>query len=155
MKTSDNGVVECIGNIYNLSNETFTFYKAYLLYRFIILLDSKVYNIIFNKYFSIYNQEVTYYAIISFKTFYKVIKTYKFIDKDDDNLMSIYGYTICLILLDVIMQNNYSESGSRATAMQNTVKNAQDNIKELTFVYNRLRQSKITNELIEILSSTF
>jgi F0F1-type ATP synthase gamma subunit len=50
--------------------------------------------------------------------------------------------------------NNFSELGSRATSMKNTVKNAKDNIKELTFVFNRVRQSKITNELIEILSAT-
>lgn len=87
--------------------------------------------------------------------FYSLIKTYKDIEINEENITSIYAYTICILLLDVTMQNTYSELGSRATAMQNTVKNAQDNIKALTFVHNRLRQAKITNELIEILSSTF
>ena len=37
---SEGSYVASIGNIYNLSNETFTYYKSYLLYRYILLLDS-------------------------------------------------------------------------------------------------------------------
>ena len=153
-KSSDNMLVDTIGNIYNLSNESFTFYKSYLLFRYLILLDFNTFFILFNKYLSIYMQEINYYYISSFNYFFKWISSYTFLEIDKDNLKNIYIFSICVLLLDMLLLNNFSELGSRATAMKNTVKNAEDNIKELTFVFNRLRQSKITNEIIEILSGT-
>lgn len=153
-KSSDTMLIESIGNIYNLSNETFTFYKSYLLFKYIIALDFNSFYIIFNKYISIYNQEINYYSLSSFNSFFKWVKTYTFLTIDTDKLQDLYIFSICLLILDTTLLNNFSELGSRATSMKNTVKNAEDNIKELTFVFNRVRQSKITNELIEILSAT-
>jgi F-type H+-transporting ATPase subunit gamma len=43
-----------------------------------------------------------------------------------------------------------SEHSARMVAMKNATDNAQQLIKGLTLEYNKLRQSNITNELLEI-----
>lgn len=45
-----------------------------------------------------------------------------------------------------------SEHGARMTAMENATSNAKEMIRNLTLVYNKARQEKITTELIEIVS---
>jgi len=45
-----------------------------------------------------------------------------------------------------------SEHGARMTSMDNATRNASDMIAKLTLKYNRLRQTAITTELIEIIS---
>jgi F-type H+-transporting ATPase subunit gamma len=45
-----------------------------------------------------------------------------------------------------------AEHGARMTAMENATKNAGEMIRSLTLTYNKLRQEKITTELIEITS---
>lgn len=45
-----------------------------------------------------------------------------------------------------------AEHGARMTAMENATNNAKDMISSLTLTYNKLRQEKITTELIEITS---
>jgi F-type H+-transporting ATPase subunit gamma len=45
-----------------------------------------------------------------------------------------------------------SEHGARMTAMENATNNAKDMISSLTLTYNKLRQEKITTELVEITS---
>jgi F-type H+-transporting ATPase subunit gamma len=45
-----------------------------------------------------------------------------------------------------------SEHGARMSAMENATNNAKDMIGRLTLTYNKLRQEKITTELIEIVS---
>ena len=50
------------------------------------------------------------------------------------------------------MENAASEQSSRMTAMENASKNAGEMIGKLTLQYNRARQSRITTELIEIIS---
>lgn len=45
-----------------------------------------------------------------------------------------------------------AEHGARMTAMENASNNAKDLINKLTLTYNKLRQEKITTELIEIVS---
>jgi F-type H+-transporting ATPase subunit gamma len=51
-----------------------------------------------------------------------------------------------------LLENGASEQGARMSAMDNATRNAGDMIDRLTIQYNRSRQAKITNELIEIIS---
>jgi len=51
-----------------------------------------------------------------------------------------------------LAENATSEQSSRMNAMENASKNANEMISKLTLKYNRARQSRITNELIEIIS---
>lgn len=51
-----------------------------------------------------------------------------------------------------IINAQASEQGARMTSMDNATRNAKDMISKLTLKYNRLRQSSITTELIEIIA---
>jgi F-type H+-transporting ATPase subunit gamma len=55
-------------------------------------------------------------------------------------------------LYEGLLESLTSEQGARMSAMDNATRNAGDMIKKLELSYNRLRQSAITNELIEIIS---
>jgi F-type H+-transporting ATPase subunit gamma len=45
-----------------------------------------------------------------------------------------------------------AEHGARMSAMENATNNAKEVVSRLTLTYNKLRQEKITTELIEIVS---
>lgn len=55
-------------------------------------------------------------------------------------------------LFKVILDSNAAEHGARMTAMHQATDNATELIKELTLVYNKARQTAITNEILEITS---
>ena len=55
-------------------------------------------------------------------------------------------------VLNAILQSNATEHSARMLAMQIATDNADDLIDELTLLYNRERQSAITNSIIEITS---
>ena len=56
-------------------------------------------------------------------------------------------------ILNAILQNNASEHSARMIAMQTATDNANQLIDDLTLLYNRERQSAITNSIIEITSA--
>ena len=51
-----------------------------------------------------------------------------------------------------VVESFASEQGARRTAMENATDNADEMIANLSLVYNRARQEKITNEITEIVS---
>jgi F-type H+-transporting ATPase subunit gamma len=51
-----------------------------------------------------------------------------------------------------ILESNTAEQASRRVAMDNATSNANDLIKNLNLVYNKVRQANITREIIEIVS---
>lgn len=51
-----------------------------------------------------------------------------------------------------IINSQASEQGARMTSMDNATRNAKDMISKLTLKYNRMRQTSITTELIEIIA---
>ncbi len=53
-------------------------------------------------------------------------------------------------MYQIILESNASEHSARRLAMKNASDNAKDLTDELNTVYNRVRQEKITNELLEI-----
>ena len=55
-------------------------------------------------------------------------------------------------IFSALLENGASEQGARMSAMDNATRNAGDMIDDLSIEYNRSRQAKITNELIEIIS---
>ena len=52
----------------------------------------------------------------------------------------------------VLLESNAGEQGARMAAMDNATRNAGEMIDDLSLIYNRSRQAKITSELIEIIS---
>ncbi|HLW56665.1 MAG TPA: ATP synthase F1 subunit gamma [Bacteriovoracaceae bacterium] len=66
----------------------------------------------------------------------------------DTLVPEVYLTTVYTCVLDAIA----SEHGSRMNAMENASKNSSEMIKKLTLKMNKLRQAKITTELIEVVS---
>ena len=57
------------------------------------------------------------------------------------------------LFTSLITEHIICELSARTMAMDNSVKNARDMVANLSIVYNRIRQAKITQELTEIVSS--
>ena len=55
-------------------------------------------------------------------------------------------------IFQAIVHSQASEHGARMTSMDNATRNAKDMISRLTLKYNRIRQTAITTELIEIIA---
>ena len=55
-------------------------------------------------------------------------------------------------LFQAVLEAKASEESSRMVAMKNATENAEDLIEDLTLSYNKVRQSNITREMIEIAS---
>jgi F-type H+-transporting ATPase subunit gamma len=55
-------------------------------------------------------------------------------------------------LFQAVLEGKASEESSRMVAMKNATENAQELIEDLTLAYNKVRQSNITREMIEIAS---
>lgn len=71
---------------------------------------------------------------------------------DYETLQNFYEYTLATQIYHSLLENATSEQSSRMNAMENASKNASEMIGKLTLQYNRARQSRITTELIEIIS---
>lgn len=70
----------------------------------------------------------------------------------EELLQDLMEYNIASSLYYGVMHGATSEQSTRMTAMENATKNAGEMVQKLTMQYNRARQSRITTELIEIIS---
>jgi F-type H+-transporting ATPase subunit gamma len=61
--------------------------------------------------------------------------------------MVLYG-----MVYEALLESFLSEQGARMTAMENATRNGKEALKKLNLLYNRKRQSLITNELIEVIA---
>ena len=70
--------------------------------------------------------------------------------------MEVLGQSLPLLykasFFEAIIHSQASEHGARMTSMDNATRNAKDMISRLTLKYNRMRQTNITTELIEIIA---
>ena len=57
---------------------------------------------------------------------------------------------VAMQLFQAVLENKASEESSRMVAMKNATENAEELIEDLTLSYNKVRQSNITREMIEI-----
>lgn len=74
-------------------------------------------------------------------------------EPDFDLLLSqLMPLVLTEAVFDIMINSQASEQGARMTSMDNATRNAKDMISRLTLTYNRLRQSAITTELIEIIA---
>ncbi|MDD7313720.1 MAG: ATP synthase F1 subunit gamma [bacterium] len=67
-------------------------------------------------------------------------------------LFDVMPFFVVNMMFQKLLHSQTSEHGARMTSMDNATRNAKDMIGRLTLRYNRLRQSAITTELIEIIS---
>lgn len=145
-----------VSNFYNLSDETVNYYISFILLREIIFLEYDYFYFYSNEYVNIYRQVVNYYLIRSLK---ELINIYLYNDvvfslNNIHMIINIYMFLVSIILLDILESTMYSELGSRANSMTNSIQNSKENVKYYTLIFNRYRQAKITNEIIEIISSS-
>jgi F-type H+-transporting ATPase subunit gamma len=100
-----------------------------------------------------------------YKQKYKVITPFKIATEDGGSLPGydfdsdkpesmgdLFEFMIASQMFHSFMDGAAAEQSSRMTAMENASKNAGEMIDALTLKYNRARQSRITTELIEIIS---
>tara|TARA_Y100000590_G_scaffold283755_1_gene319238 strand:+ start:8310 stop:9203 length:894 start_codon:yes stop_codon:yes gene_type:complete len=118
--------------------------------------------LIYNKFKSAINQEVTHQQLIPLD-----ISDNKEISEENkiqDNSIYIYEpdeksiledllpKNISVQIFKILLESNAGEQGARMAAMDNATRNAGEMIDSLTLKYNRTRQAFITKELIEIIS---
>ena len=73
-------------------------------------------------------------------------------EKTGETLHNLFEYTFASQVFHSLMENAASEQSSRMSAMENASKNAGEMIQRLSIQYNRARQTRITTDLIEIIS---
>lgn len=87
---------------------------------------------------------------------FKIEETPKYVKVEGDEMLlaeSLFEAYIKKLFNAIITEHIMSELSARTMAMDNSVRNAKDMFKSLIMMYNRSRQAKITQELIEIISS--
>jgi len=106
----------------------------------------------------------SYVNAASYNQMYKVVLPFKYdgdgaslsgyeFDSDKaESMADLYEFMLASQIYHSFMDGAAAEQSSRMTAMENASKNAGELIDSLTLKYNRARQSRITTELIEIIS---
>lgn len=81
------------------------------------------------------------------------LQPYEFEPEDKaEALQNLFEFGVAGSLYGAIVDGNAAEQSARMQAMDNASKNASEMIDKYTLAYNRVRQAKITTELIEIIS---
>jgi F-type H+-transporting ATPase subunit gamma len=79
-------------------------------------------------------------------------QVYEYEPDEGEVLAELLPKNISVQIFSALLENVAGEFGAKMTAMDGATRNAGEMIAKLTLVYNRTRQSKITSELIEIIS---
>lgn len=77
---------------------------------------------------------------------------YEYEPDETEILADLLPKNVSVQIFRILLENVAGEFGAKMTAMDGATRNAGDVIDKLTILYNRTRQGKITNELIEIIS---
>jgi F-type H+-transporting ATPase subunit gamma len=78
------------------------------------------------------------------------VDTFEFEPDEKSVLCELLPHSLNFQMHQVLFESKASEHSARMVAMKNATDNAQQLIKDLTLEYNKLRQSNITKELLEI-----
>jgi len=110
--------------------------------------------IFFSEFGSIINQIPTELQVIpaKFNSALGEREVYDYEPSEEDILADLLPRAVATQVFTALLENAASEQGARMSAMDNATRNAGEMIDKLTIQYNRSRQAKITNELIEIIS---
>lgn len=73
----------------------------------------------------------------------------------EELLPSLLEHYLEMEIYQSLLENYASEQAARMVAMKNATDNARDIIKELQLEYNKIRQEKITNEILDIIGGQF
>lgn len=119
--------------------------------------------VIFNRYINAQSQIVSYYNFFSFPYLLKKMSYEQHKNKlfrrlttmnkvDDYSLVDLYRFSMCIVLLDSLKENFFSETAARARVMENIMQNLDVLINLFWINYQKARQRRITDEIIEILN---
>ena len=117
--------------------------------------------IVYNKFVSAITQEVTSSQIIPVllpeideeaPAETGPTASYEFEPSEEEILAELLPANLDVQIFRALLESSASEHGARMSAMDNATRNAGDMIDDLSMIYNRSRQAKITSELIEIIS---
>ena len=117
--------------------------------------------IVYNKFVSVITQEVTPLQIIPVQmpeiaedapAATGPSASYEFEPSEEEILADLLPSNLDVLVFRAMLESSASEHGARMSAMDNATRNAGDMIDDLSMIYNRSRQAKITSELIEIIS---
>jgi len=110
--------------------------------------------IFFSEFGSIVNQVPTELQVIpaKFESTIEEGTVYDYEPSQEGILAELLPRAVSTQIFTALLENAASEQGARMSAMDNATRNAGEMIDKLTIKYNRSRQAKITNELIEIIS---
>ena len=108
-------------------------------------------NIVYNKYVSSLSFES---AITTVHTEEALLNAPKFgaYEIEEGISRDLAEFSLTNSIFYTLVEGHASEINSRRNAMDNASKNAGDMITSLNLLYNRGRQAKITNELIDIIT---
>jgi len=102
-------------------------------------------------------QEINYEKIIPFKKKANNLFSHKFFVHEPclSSLINVLiPKYISAYIYKNILESTVSEHAARVTAMENASRNAKDTFEMLNLQYNRVRQSNITRELMEIIAGS-
>ena len=110
--------------------------------------------IFYSEFGSIVNQIPTELQVIpaKFEAATDEGTVYDYEPSEEGILADLLPRSVATQIFTALLENAASEQGARMSAMDNATRNDGEMIDKLTIQYNRSRQAKITNELIEIIS---
>lgn len=146
--------------IYNIKKQPISFFSSSVILEQMISFDADFYYILFNKFYSIFDQTPSIYKMFSFKFLisnfdsFELNRLFQMIKskKSNEFLMDLYSLNANLLMYNALKENSVSELGGRMAAMDNAIKNVSEIILKIQILYQKARQNAITNELIEIIS---
>lgn len=114
-------------------------------------------SIIYANFQSVFSQKASIENILPIKleSLEKTSENMLFEPSRDDLLPEILRHYLEMTVYQKILETYASEQAARMIAMKNATDNANDVIKELKLEYNKERQEKITNEILDIGGATF
>lgn len=123
--------------------ENDTFQKIDLVYN--KFKNAAVYNLITEQYLPMYIPDAT-----DSNGFETEAQTYIMEPSRKELLEELVPKVIQTYMYRILLDSFTSEQGARMTAMHKATDNATELLKNLTITYNKVRQSSITNEIVEI-----
>lgn len=121
------------------------------------LLASNLYyqvEILYTEFITMLKQEVTTIKLLPLIIDHPKSDEIKFDSNPMNMLDSIIPRYINATIYYIVLHSIKSETAKRMISMDNANKNSQEMLKSLTLRYNRTRQTKVTMELIEVISGT-
>jgi F-type H+-transporting ATPase subunit gamma len=146
--------------IYNIKKQPISLISSSVVVDSVLSYSTDYYYILFNKFYSIFEQVPSIYKFYSYEffirhfdrfnlnLFFQMIKS----KKDSTFLSDLYLFNVNLIMYNALKENSVAELGGRMAAMDNAIKNISEIIIRVQILYQKARQNAITNELIEIIS---